>query len=151
MTCRDCESLMSIYVDGELRNDGSRLMFEHLGGCSGCRELLRGFLDLRRTFRADAATAGEEVPSRSGESAMQGVHRSPLPDHQPISRGRSIFKRRVHVPVVSLVALLIGIVVLIGSWIMSGRTPPEKEVIYVTTLPTVEVVSNAQTISGRLP
>lgn len=137
MTCHDCESLMSAYVDGELSNDRSPLMFEHLGGCSGCQELLRGFLDLRKTFRADAA--------------MAGAHRSRLPDHQPVSRDRSIFKRRVHVPVVSLVALLIGIVVLIGSWIMFGRTPPEKEIICVTTLPTVKVVSSTQTVSGRMP
>lgn len=137
MTCTECEARLSAYVDGELKEEETPAMFGHLGGCADCREALRGFLALRRAFQREAAATGT-TPHRP----------LPAPD-RPARAGVSLLRRRVSVPVLVLTALAAA--VLIGGILVFGRGAPEREVIYISTLPTVNVVSTGYTPTENHP
>lgn len=142
MHCSEWEVRISAHADGELPDEDALLMFGHLGTCPACRGFLRDILALRQAFLLDPLP--QETPARSPVRATRR-----WTDRVPAA-GRSLFRTRVSMPagVVALALLVVGL--LAGSWLLFGRGQGEREVIYVTTLPVVEVVSRTHTTQEEL-
>jgi anti-sigma factor RsiW len=68
MICRHVRSLLSDYLDGELNEDASQQMREHLDGCAPCAGRYRA---LRRTVRFIQAKGRVDVPADSPERTAE--------------------------------------------------------------------------------
>jgi len=68
MTCDDYQLQASQYIDGELGDKDSGMLFEHLSGCSECRWFFRSTLEIRSEIQNDILIrqdiAGRHQPSR---------------------------------------------------------------------------------------
>lgn len=53
MTCNEYQEWISEYVDGELHEERSVMLFRHLSECRECRKFLRATLELRSLVQDD--------------------------------------------------------------------------------------------------
>lgn len=148
MTCEECEILASRYVDGELDDGGTGPMFEHLSSCRACREFLLGMLTVRAAM--NRTVLGPEIhPSlshraRPGRIAPMKTHAF-IRDRDLISSPVRFLKKRVVVSIASILVTLLCTAALAisiaGRWHGAAAVgiSGNQEIIYVTTLPVVDV------------
>ena len=68
MICRHVRSLLSDYLDGDLNEDASQQVREHLDACARCADRYRA---LRRTVRFIQAKGQVDVPVDSPERTAE--------------------------------------------------------------------------------
>jgi hypothetical protein len=116
MTCDEYQEQVSQYIDGELDDKESGALFKHLSTCGECRSFLRSTLELRSKIH------DEMLMEREGKRVG-------------MKRGRFFDGKSLRPAVV--ISFLIMIIAATAFITTSLKT--RTEVIYVTSLPTVEV------------
>ena len=145
MGCDEWEIRISGYIDGELHDADAARMFEHLARCSACRDFLGGMFSVRHALlNAPPETGRTTLSGRAQRRRETSAARRA--DSPPLGLPRAMGRRKIGVSLVSLVLMLAGTVAgTVGiGWLWSGA--PERagrgatEIMYVTTLPEVNVV-----------
>jgi anti-sigma factor RsiW len=141
MNCTHYREDVSRYVDRELDEGRIALLFAHLAGCTGCREFLDSMMALRSTLHRLPAPAVPATLDRRIH-AIRPDRRKPIPLLIDLVHGW--WNRRLVIPVPALAgtALLIlsAVLVSFSLWQSARHAPaPELQVMYIMSLPTVEV------------
>jgi anti-sigma factor RsiW len=141
MTCDDYQENVSQLLDGELLIGEEPALFRHLGDCDSCRTFLKAVLQLRHALLVSQ-------PVRVSEKADHAIARrlgkagAAMPDRGAVH----IWRRRVSIrlPVAAVAAaFLITFSIVISSMVAPVSRPATAErVVYVMTLPTVDVVGH---------
>ncbi len=131
MGCNEYEEQVSQYIDGELGDEHSGTLFKHLGTCAECRSFLRSTLELRSKIHDEMLIEREMqeeiVRTKSAGSAIR-----------PALLGRRIsLSPAVALSILVLVVMITTLVV--GSVGEQTSIGSSREVVYVTSLPTIEV------------
>lgn len=131
MSCNEYQEQVSQYIDGELGDERSGTLFKHVGTCAECRSFMRSTLVLRSKIHDETLMEREMqeeiVRTKSAGSAIK-----------PALLGRRIsLSPAVAASVLMLVIMITALVVGSGG----NQKPIESsgEVVYVTSLPTIEV------------
>jgi len=141
MNCAAYHDDVSRYIDRELDESRTALLFAHLAGCTGCREFLGSMMGLRSTLH--------RLPTPSVPATLDRRIHAIRPGRQKITpllidRVHAWWNRRLLIPVPALAvtALLIlsAVLVSFSLWQSARHSPaPELQVMYIMSLPTVEV------------
>jgi anti-sigma factor RsiW len=129
MTCREIQTALSAYIDGELPEEAAAGMFAHLSTCTACREFLTDVLRVRAALHLPSVLT-PNLPVDRGH-----VPRGPL---------RRLVAQRLEIPFaaaagIALVLLSISLLSL-SLWLHAPpERPPQREVVYMLSLPPVEV------------
>jgi anti-sigma factor RsiW len=138
MECEDFEERVSALIDDECPEAELAGVFAHLGTCPSCLRFYRESMALR---------------ARLGRERIPAVRRSV--DARILTHviGRKIIRVpgwvRSRVPVPVPLAAAAVLLVLLGAWSIlaripaGGRAATDTEIVYVTTLPVVEVEAPA--------
>ena len=59
MTCDEYQEQVSQYIDGELGDKDSGILFKHLSSCAECRSFLRSTLELRSKIHDEMLMEGK--------------------------------------------------------------------------------------------
>jgi len=138
MKCEKYEVLISALIDNECPDNDLPGVFAHLGACPSCLRFYSASISLRAELRQERIPA---VRLSVDARVLTHVIRKKI-THLP-----GWLSSRVPVPVPLAAAALI--VVLLGAWSLLTYGPagtqavPETEIVYVTTLPVVEVEAPA--------
>ncbi len=140
MSCERFEEQVSAYIDHELRDDEAGTLFTHLGGCASCRRAMADALELRSGLREQSPLlAPKELDEKVLKMAESRRRRQP--DRRAIPF--IIWQKRVavRIPLVLAISsmLILGSFLLASVWSPLGKSPPQIQTVYVTTLPVVEV------------
>jgi anti-sigma factor RsiW len=151
MNCTLYHEDVSRYIDRELDEDRIAVLFDHLAGCTGCRAYLGSMMELQSTLHQLPAPG---VPATL-DCRIQNIRpgrRKPAP--AVLDRMSTWWNRRLLVPVPALAgtALLLLSAALVSFLLWQGArraTAPGQQVMYIMSLPTVEVegIAPAQTPS----
>ena len=141
MNCTVYHEEVSRYIDRELDEGRLAPLFAHLAGCEHCRGFLGSMMELRSTLHGLPAPAVPATLDRRIRSIRPGRRR---PVRDLFDRISSWWNLRLSVPVPALagtaVLLLSAALVSFSLWQSAHRTPaPELQVMYIMSLPTVEV------------
>lgn len=142
MKCDEYQEQVSALIDNELADKESELLFTHLSECAACRATLRSELELRATLREDVPPL---APRELDERVLSNVSRAERKPKAPRMMRRAVWQRTVSMPwpiAAAIAALfLIGGLAVTSIWSPFDKLPaePQVRVVYVTTLPTVEV------------
>jgi hypothetical protein len=142
MKCEDRQIAISMMIDNECPEDMLPGLFAHLGGCSSCLQFYRETIDLRTRLHRERVPAVRL--SLDARVLSQVIKRK-------IIRIPGWVTSRVTVPVPLAAAALV--VLVLGVWSLIGHRaidmpPADREIVYVTTLPAVEVEG---TLPGTSP
>jgi anti-sigma factor RsiW len=108
MSCRRFETMIALYVEGDLPDRKTRRVAEHLDGCAACRELSEGL-----------AASQQALKALRGASVDEGVYRE--------------LRRRVLARIDATragawprwaYAAAAGLIVLLGTWAIWRRPSP---------------------------
>lgn len=152
MTCDDHQEKVSQFLDSELPVDEERQLFRHLGECDSCRRFLATVVRMRHTLLCVRPVRVDERVDRALERRLRTGGAS-MPERPPRRLWRG--KVSVRLPVAAvLAALLIAASMFVGTMITPAHRPTSAErVVYVRTLPTVDVVghrpSESDNVKGR--
>lgn len=140
MSCEQFEEQVSAYIDHELSDDETEMLFEHLAGCASCRRAMTAVLDLRSGLRDRAPLlAPKELDDRVLSMARSAQLR--MPDRVAIPA--KMWQRRISMRISALVAAVLMIIaassLLALVWGPVKTTPPQIQTVYITALPPVEV------------
>jgi anti-sigma factor RsiW len=151
MNCTLYHEDVSRYIDRELDEGRIAVLFAHLAGCTGCREFLGSMMELRSTLHRIPPPGVPATLDRRIESIRPGRRKSAP---AVLDRVYSWWNRRLLVPVPALAGtallLLTAALVSFSLWQDARRaTAPGLQVMYIMSLPTVEVegIAPAQTPS----
>lgn len=141
MTCDDHQEKVSQFLDNELPVDEERQLFRHLGGCDSCRGFLATVVQTRHMLLCARPVRSDERVDRALERRLR-TGETFMPEHP----ARRLWGERIslRLPVAAvLAALLIAASMFVGTTITPAHQPISAErVVYVTTLPTVDVVGH---------
>jgi len=148
MNCEQYQEYISQFIDGELESAGEARLFGHLGSCEQCRSFLKDAMSLRaELFHTQAVTVPESL-SRRIVAKSNSLPHALLPKQRHfrwIGQGRMISLRFVGFALVISILASVGITSL---WYHSNVAATET-VVYVPTLPTVEVRGYIPSSSDR--
>lgn len=128
MTCNEIQVDISAYIDGELSAAGMAGMFTHLSHCVVCQEFLTDALRLRAALHSASALA--PVPSGAHREASRGPIRRLITQRLELSFAAAAG--------IALVLLTVS-VFSISLWLGAPKEKPQREVVYMLSLPPVEV------------
>ena len=141
MNCTGYHEDVSRYIDRELDEGRIAPLFAHLAGCENCRGFLGSMMALRSTLHRLPAPGVPATLDRRIRSIRPGRRRSARVLFDRISFWWNL-RLPVPVPVLAGTAalLLSAALVSFSLWQSARRTPaPELQVMYIMSLPTVEV------------
>ena len=126
--CTDdhAETLLNLYVDGELPSSRQAMLFAHLAACPGCRSQFNALLAFRLAVRQEVLT----VPPAVDEAFFARIDRlrraaHPAPDR---AAARGLFgdtlRRRVPVGLAAAVTVL-----LVTLGLLARPMPPAAEAV----------------------
>ena len=129
MTCNEIQEHISAYIDRECSADSAAVMFVHLSGCMACQGFLTDSLRVRAVLHSPPTLA--PAPIRRRQEAPRG----PL---------RSLIAQRLELPFAAaagLALVLLSVSLLsLSLWLNPPKgKPPQREVVYMLSLPPVEV------------
>ena len=134
MTCTDYQTTISQLLDNELSNDQQGGTFAHLSSCDDCREFFHASRFVRRHL--------EDAPAfpASVDQAILGMARR-------ARTKKALVSRRVLIPLPAAAAVLLALAVsmFVSIDAYSTSDQPEEQVIYVPTLPEIEVEATLAT------
>jgi anti-sigma factor RsiW len=139
MKCDEYEEMVSGMIDNELADPESEQLFGHLSKCAACRAILRSELELRANLK-------EDLPPLAPKELDEKILRTLSSDSGQLPARRIVRKvvwqRNVSMPW-PLAAAIAGLLLVGGLAATSVWSPfskqPQVRIVYVTTLPTVEV------------
>jgi anti-sigma factor RsiW len=141
MNCTVYHEDVSRFIDRELEESRTAPLYGHLAGCKHCRAFLGSMMELRSTLH--------RLPAPGVPATLDRRIRGIRPDRRrsvpvPFDRISFWWNRRLPVPVPVLAGtallLLAAALVSFALWQSAGRTPaPDLQVMYIMSLPTVEV------------
>ncbi len=111
MDC-ECTEKVSALLDGELGEEDARSLREHLAACDVCRQAEAEFLILRREIKSYTVEETRAAGARA-------LHKILSHENAPL------WKRRIALPVPTLVALLL-IVVALCVWTIFARREAQR-------------------------
>jgi len=134
MKCDEIQEQASQYIDGELGDADAGELFAHLGTCLQCRVFLRGSLELRSKIHDDILKTEASVTQKTKK----------LVGHQEHAIRFALDKNRLSLSFAAAIGFVTVIVVatLLASLALRTSDPgdnPEPKVVYLMSLPTVEV------------
>ena len=144
VNCKEVESRLAAYVDGELDEAAKGQMFLHIANCLPCRSFFEATADMKlRAAREKRMATPSWLDKRVDEIVRRRT--SPVPRSWGL---QSIVRRRLSVTaplavVLALVFLLSGAGITL-RWM--AKRPEAKQVIepvIYMKLPTIEVLGNA--------
>ncbi len=141
MNCTVYHEEVSLYIDRELDEGRIVSLFAHLAGCKNCRGFLGSMMELRSALHRLPAPAVPATLDTRIRRIRPG-RRNPVP--VVFDRMISWWNRRLSISVPALAGtallLLTAALVSFSLWQSARRTPaPELQVMYIMSLPTVEV------------
>jgi predicted anti-sigma-YlaC factor YlaD len=125
MTCDEYQEQVSQYIDGELKDKDSGTLFKHLSTCGECRSFLRSTLEMRSKIHDEMLMEHEGATNRKKNRLVVIQNKT-----MKISR----------VLAGATLAVIILVTAFVTRTISTGTAIEQnREIIYVTSLPTVEV------------
>lgn len=141
--CDEYQEQASQYIDGELSDEDSENLFRHLSACADCRWFLRSTLELRSKIQDEMLMETENSLRAQPSGFTTAFATEPTSRRSITTPGPAFFRRKLTVSpalAAGMIVLIIIITALIaGPAKESGTTKSAKEVVYATSLPTVEV------------
>ncbi len=138
MNCDVYVEQLSALMDNELGDDEARSLFGHLNTCDACRKALRSAQELRSGLREETPPM---APAELDEKIMGLIPHAKryVGDRKAL---RIVgWRRRVSLPLP--IAAIIAFLLVLGSaalsYKLSEAQETQKQTIYITTLPAVEV------------
>jgi len=138
--------LVSEYIDGEMRESDAEGLFRHLSTCGECRDFLKDSLELRSKILDEVllarTTVTEPFETITTALSVQGTKKST--ENVASGKRRSFASRRINVSfatALGLTSLIVIATLLISTvfWLRGPAASQEERVVYVMSLPTVEV------------
>jgi predicted anti-sigma-YlaC factor YlaD len=133
MNCGDYRLSVSALVDNECQGEDIQKTFAHLAACAECRDFYEHVIALKRRFHA----VESEFPTKMLDRRVL------------VATGSKVFhlpywaKKRISLPAplawAALLLVLMGAGAVVARLSPSGIPVSEPGVVYVTTLPVVEV------------
>jgi len=127
MTCDEYQEQVSQYIDGELNDKDSGILFKHLSMCGECRSFLRSTLELRSVIHNEMLM--EQEVAKTNNKNRLGFRSAPL----------RTFRISKMLAGAALVFVILATIVVTRSITTSNLAEGNERVIYITSLPTVEV------------
>jgi anti-sigma factor RsiW len=134
MNCEERQLAISMMIDNECPEEELQGLFVHLGTCSPCRRFYRESMDLRTRLHQDC------IPSVSSSVDARVLSQA---------RGRNILQLpswltvRVSIPAplaaAALILIILGSFAFVKQHGLQSASLADREIVYVTTLPVVEV------------
>src|SRR3989304_5420487 len=142
MSCEQFEEQVSAYIDHELRDEETEILFRHLGNCVSCRKAMTVALDLRSGLRDQAPLLAPEELDEKVLSMAQS-RQSWMPDRVvvPVTMWQRRISMRVPAVAAAMFILLFGGFFASSLWLGPNDSAANAKVqtVYITTLPAVEV------------
>ncbi len=138
MNCEQYQENVSQFIDGELESVNEANLFKHLSTCDACREFIKETMSLRSELLSmEAATVPEPLYRKilTNSIASSSIIRPMSHRFGWMKRDRMISLRAVGF---ALVITVLASVVFTSLWYRLNVASQET-IIYVSTLPTVEV------------
>lgn len=136
MNCTEHEMMISKLLDGELTQDESAVVFTHLAGCSGCRELYHRMQMLN--------TSLDRIADR-----LPDVRVGYIPQFsEQLIRNQPIWNRQVQMRMPVLVMMIMVMILTVGFSIILTTQFSKNETVYVTNLPVVTITADSRTIQS---
>jgi anti-sigma factor RsiW len=142
MSCEQFEEQVSAYIDHELSDDETEMLFKHLAGCASCRRAMTAVLDLRSGLRDRAPLlAPKELDDRVLRMARSAQLRMPDRVAIPAKMWQRRISMRISVAAAVMLTLLFVSFFASALWLgLSGSTDNLKvQTVFLTAVPTVEV------------
>jgi predicted anti-sigma-YlaC factor YlaD len=147
MNCDQYQEYTSQFIDGELNDISESALFHHLSVCDNCRSFLKESLNLRSELLSKNVTIVPEPLNRKFLATIKTTSRLRKPASFSVDwmkQGRMMSLRAVgFVLAVTILTSALFTSVLYRSYFASQET-----VVYVPTLPTVEVRGYSATTSN---
>lgn len=150
--CADhtAETLLNLYIDGELPLDRQGELHAHLAACAGCRVQFNALMAFRLAVRQDPLT----LPPAADErflARLDGLRRARTTEPPPQVRPRRLLRARVKTQALAVAAVL---AVIFGAWLATPPPPvpvpePEPPDELIIQLPAVTVESVVTPVSVR--
>jgi anti-sigma factor RsiW len=144
MNCMEIQEEISAFIDGELPQEKSGLLFAHIAGCQECR----GFLQSSVRMRGMIARVPEPAaPPRLDARVLSIGLPAGLPDGKPRRLVSSLWQQRLRVPLPAIAAgiALVLLSTLASAWLwLSPARTPKQEVVYIFGMPQIEVYSDTR-------
>lgn len=153
MTCTEMQANISRLLDNELPDGRQSETFSHLSGCPSCREFFHGSRFVRRHLE-ELPPFPEEIDARVAEAAFV---QSPAVLHTRETRYRRSLRNRtirVPLPAAAAILLMLGASLFFAVDAVKDVRSAEENVIYVPTLPEVQVeatIADTHTVQEDLP
>ena len=150
MNCPKFQEEISQYIDNALPEEAAPGLFEHMSGCSSCRDFMGTTLTMRTVLLHELTLP---TPEALDNRVMAIASRVPGRQRFTIHAIADVLKTRLEVP---LPAVVVGTVLLFLSILVSAaltvyiNTPREapQQKVYIMSLPTVEVEGHS-TVPAR--
>lgn len=128
MTHHEYQEQISQLIDGELEGSSQPALFSHLGTCAECRGFFQKSLQLRYLLSAERA---ETIPVGLNER----MHQAP----SQTKHRMQFWRQRLAIPIPIAATILLALA--LGGIVVTNKltAKPQPEVVYVPTLPTIEV------------
>ncbi len=149
MTCAEFQSDISRLLDNELPDERQVATFSHLTACASCREFFKSSRFIRRhlddlpVYPTDLDIRIQTAAARHRRTAAH----PPSHSHRRAFLGRSV---RVPLPAVAAILLALGTSLFFAVDAATTARPQEERVIYVPTLPEVEVEAAIATTTTNM-
>ncbi|HTY37755.1 MAG TPA: zf-HC2 domain-containing protein [Bacteroidota bacterium] len=138
MNCDQVQVMLGPLMDNELTDAEAEGVYRHLGTCIQCRGIVRSHLEVRAALLEDPQP---QAPPELDARIMNAVG-TPVPRSIAGSIMRASLWRRhiaIPLPVAAIIAGLFFFGSLALSSVWSPFAKPQVRIVYITTLPTVEV------------
>jgi predicted anti-sigma-YlaC factor YlaD len=134
MNCDERQLAISMMIDNECAEEELQGLFAHLGACPSCRQFYRESMNLRTRLHRQCVPS---VPASVDAHVLSHIR------DRKILRMPSWLTSRILIPAPLAAAALILIILGTFAFLKQRATHPssfaEHEIVYVTTLPVVEV------------
>jgi len=133
MNCEQYQEYISQFIDYELDGINESSLFQHLSSCDECRGFLKETMSLRSELLNKQAAI---VPESLNRKILANIIKPTSQSFEWVKRGRVISLRAFGF----VLALTILTSVALTSLFYHSAVDSQKTVVYVPTLPTVEVL-----------
>ena len=150
MNCEQYQEYVSQFIDSELNNAGESSLFHHLSSCDNCRGFLKETLSLRSDLLNKGATIVPEPLNRkilANIITTSSLRRPARLTVDWIKQGRMMSLRAVGF----ILAFTVLTSAVFTSLVYQSYFASKETVVYVPTLPTVEVRGYIATSSNVTP